>query len=149
MTIPTQPTATPVPNMDVRRLAAVDMYGGKGTQRRRRIIVAEFVAGAVAGPLVAVAVLASGPGWMMAIFGLWLLAACLNYIPLSVYAVGFFRSPERLSAELEGVDIPAELRHYTAAQVWVFVPFALIVIDLLQRRARARAGDQREPELGL
>jgi hypothetical protein len=128
--------AIPVPGMDVRRMAAIDMYGEKGTRRRRRIIVAEFVVGALAGPLIGAAVVATGPGWAMAIFGLWLLAACLNYIPLAVHAVGFLRSPERLTAELDGVDIAAELRHYTVAQVWVFVPFGLIVLDLLQRRAR-------------
>jgi hypothetical protein len=139
MTTPTHQTAIPVPGMDVRRLAAVDMHGSEGTQRRRRIIVAEFIGGAIAGPLVGAAALATGPGWMMTIFGLWLMTACLNYISLAIHAVGFSRSPERLAAELEGVDIHAELRHYTAAQAWVFVPFALIVFDLLQRRARTGA----------
>jgi len=129
------PTTTPS-GMDVRRLAAVDMYGTAGTQRRRRIIVAEFVLGATVGPLVAVAVLATSPGPLMTVFGVWILTACLNYVPLAVHAVGFLRTPERLAAELAGVDIPAELRHYTAAQVWVFVPLALMVFDVRQRAER-------------
>jgi hypothetical protein len=33
--------------VDVRRLAAIDMYGLFGTRRRRRVILAEFVFGAV------------------------------------------------------------------------------------------------------
>lgn len=37
-----------MPAMNVRRLAAIDMYGTRGTARRRRIILAEFLAGAVA-----------------------------------------------------------------------------------------------------
>jgi hypothetical protein len=43
--------------MDVRRLAAIDMYGTRGTVRRRRIILAEFVLGVLA----------------MVAFGIWLL----------------------------------------------------------------------------
>jgi F0F1-type ATP synthase assembly protein I len=47
--------------MNVRRLAAIDMYGAQGTTRRRRIILAEF--------LVVVVV--------MVAFGIWLTAyAC-------------------------------------------------------------------------
>jgi hypothetical protein len=42
---------------DVRRLAAIDMYGARGTVRRRRIILAEFVLGVLA----------------MVAFGSWLL----------------------------------------------------------------------------
>jgi hypothetical protein len=34
--------------MDVRRLAAVDMWGTRGTMRRRRIILAEFTTGVIA-----------------------------------------------------------------------------------------------------
>jgi len=44
--------------VNVRRLAAIDMYGARGTTRRRRIILAEFVAG-VAVPVA---------------FGIWLAA---------------------------------------------------------------------------
>jgi hypothetical protein len=131
-----EPTTAPS-GMDVRRLAAIDMWGTAGTERRRRLIVAEFVLGATVGPTVASAILASGPGPLMAVFALWILTACLNYLPLAVHAVGFLHTPERLTAELAGVDIPAELRHYTAAQVWVFVPLALIVFDLRQRAERA------------
>jgi len=37
-----------MPFLDVRRLAAVDMHGTHGTLLRRRIILAEFVLGALA-----------------------------------------------------------------------------------------------------
>ena len=33
--------------MNVRRLAAIDMYGLSGTTRRRRIVLVEFVLGVV------------------------------------------------------------------------------------------------------
>jgi hypothetical protein len=135
-----EPTTAPS-GMDVRRLAAVDMYGAAGSLRRRRIIVTEFVLGATVGPLLGLLVLLSGPSLLMAAFGLWVLTACLNYVPLAIHAVGFLRSPARFGTELEGVDVRAELRHYTVAQVWVFVPLALVVFDLLQRSRRA---DERE-----
>jgi hypothetical protein len=33
--------------IDVRRLAAIDMYGRRGSKRRRRLILAEFVFAAI------------------------------------------------------------------------------------------------------
>jgi hypothetical protein len=119
--------------IDVRRLAAVDMHGTHGTQRRRRIIVAEFVLGAVVGTAigVAVAVTASSAGWR--VFGAWIAGACLNYVPLALHALDLSR-PGRLGAELEGVDVPAELRYYTKAQLWIAVPLLFIVLALAQRR---------------
>jgi len=44
-------------------------------------------------------------------------------------AVGFSR-PGALAAELAGIDLRAELRHYTRAQAWVFVPFSLLFFTL-------------------
>jgi hypothetical protein len=49
-------------SMTVRRLAAIDMYGTRGTARRRRIILAEFVVGVIA----------------MAAFGAWILTASVS-----------------------------------------------------------------------
>jgi len=37
--------------IDVRRLAAIDIYGRHGSKRRRRLILAEFVLGAIDIPL--------------------------------------------------------------------------------------------------
>ena len=45
---PADDTMATMVGMSVRRLAAIDMYGAQGTTRRRRIILAEFVAGVVA-----------------------------------------------------------------------------------------------------
>jgi hypothetical protein len=38
-----------LPDVDVRRLAAVDMHGARGSLLRRRVILAEFVLGAIGG----------------------------------------------------------------------------------------------------
>jgi hypothetical protein len=121
--------------LDVRRLAAVDMWGTRGTRRRRTIIVAEFVLGATVGPALGLlqATTASGP-WR--VLGAWIAGACLNYVPLALHAISLY--PERrLETELSGVDIRGELRYYTAAQLWVAVPLLFVALDPVQRRRRA------------
>jgi len=118
-------------NVDPRRLAAVDMFGTYGTLRRRRIILFEFVGGLIAA-------LAFG-GWLISVgdganvvIGLIIIAIGLNYAPLAVYAVRF--SPAgALEAELSDVDVPTELRRYTILQLWMFVPLALVVLDVRHR----------------
>jgi hypothetical protein len=122
--------------LDVRRLAAVDMWGGRGTRRRRAIILAEFVLGATIGPALGLllAITGSTLGWR--VLGAWIAGACLNYIPLALHAISLFPG-RRLEAELSGVDVRGELRYYTGAQLWIAVPLLLVALDLLQRRRRA------------
>jgi hypothetical protein len=119
--------------MDVRRLAAVDMHGAHGTTLRRRVIVAEFVLGAIVGTALGVLVAVASDDLGMRLFGAWIAGACLNYVPLSVHAVSLL-APGRLEAELDGVDVMGELRYYTKAQVLVAVPLLLVVLAPLQRR---------------
>lgn len=115
--------------MNVRRLAAIDMYGSRGSMRRRRIIVAEF--------LVVTAVAAAISGWLLLRASRpadWVLALCalgvsLNYASLSVYAVLLSR-PGSLDSELAGVDVGPELRRYSVLQLWVFVPLLLLVLAI-------------------
>jgi hypothetical protein len=119
--------------MDVRRLAAVDMYGSAGAPWRRWVILAEFVLG-VAGPLViAILLLGADLGAPSVAVTVWLIGLSANYVPLAWLALTLSR-PGALDAEVAGVDIPAELRHYTAAQFWVFVPFLLAVLAFRQAR---------------
>jgi hypothetical protein len=61
-----------MPRLDVRRLAAVDMYGTAGTQWRRRVITGEFIAGAIGCFALGlwVAFTAEAFGWRL--FGAWL-----------------------------------------------------------------------------
>jgi adenosylmethionine-8-amino-7-oxononanoate aminotransferase len=67
-----------MPFPDVRRLAAVDMHGAHGTLLRRRIILAEFVLGALAGTGLGIflAVASSSVGWV--VFGALLAGICLK-----------------------------------------------------------------------
>ena len=70
--------------LDVRRLAAVDMYGAAGTQRRRRLIRAEFVLGAVGGIGLGAwaAATAATAGWLL--FGAWAAGVGVNYAALAL-----------------------------------------------------------------
>jgi hypothetical protein len=84
--------------LNVRRLAALDMYGTRGSARRRRFIRAEFFVGVVGCILVGVLTLMSGSGWTIAV-GVWLVAIGMNYVPLAISAQALSR-PGALEAEL-------------------------------------------------
>jgi hypothetical protein len=115
--------------LDVRRLAAVDMHGAAGTQRRWRLIRAEFVLGAVAGMGLGVWVAVSAATATWQLFGAWVAGVGVNYAALAWHAAVLSR-PGALDAELAGVDIPHELRRYSCLQFWVVVPLLLAVLAL-------------------
>jgi hypothetical protein len=112
--------------MDVRRLAAVDMWGTQGTMRRRRIILAEFIAGAIGITVVGTSIIVAAPGVALTVLGACIVCIGLNYAPLSGYAI-LLSQPGALEAELDGVDVPRELRRYGVLQLWLLVPLALVV----------------------
>jgi hypothetical protein len=107
--------------VEVRRLAAVDMHGAHGSVQRRRVILAEFVLGAVGGVAFGVWALTSWHGTVGVVAGIYLLGLAANYAALALHAITLSRAGA-LDAELRGIDIRAALRHYTATQFWVFVP---------------------------
>ena len=115
--------------VDVRRLAALDMWGSAGSIRRRRIIRAEFVVGVVGCTSLGLLVVARGSGWMV-LLGIWLVGAGVNYVPLALYAHSLSR-PGVLEAELAEVDVRSELRHAGLQQFWIAVPLAVAVFALM------------------
>ena len=122
--------------MTVRRLAAIDMYGSRGTVRRRRIVLAEFVVGVIASAAFGAWILTASVSLVGRVLGLWIIGAGLNYLPLAVYAIMLSR-PGALDAELSGVDTARELRRYSILQLWIFVPLSLVAVearDALTRR---------------
>ena len=112
---------------NVRRFAAIDMYGTAGTRRRRRIVLLEFVVG-TAGLLLIGAVLLIHGGWLWAA---WLLGCGMNYGALAAHAITLY-PPGRLEAELAGADIGAELRQYSIAQLLLFVPVLIAIVAVAQ-----------------
>jgi hypothetical protein len=123
--------------VDVRRLAAVDMWGLYGRRWRRWVILGEFLGVALVGIVFGLYVATAGDT-LGKVIGWWIVAASANYLPLSAYALLLSR-PGRLEAELRDVDVPAELRYYSLAQFWAAVPLALVYFALRPGR-RERDG---------
>jgi len=116
--------------LDVRRLAAVDMYGATGSMRRRRVIRAEFFVGAIACTLLGALLLGSASGWWR-LLGAWLLGLGLNYVPLAIAGQSLSR-PGALERELEGTDLRAEARSAGVRQLWILVPLAVVAAGVAQ-----------------
>ena len=116
--------------LNVRRLAAADMWGTGGSLRRRRLIRVEFIVGAVGCTALGVLSLVSGNGWAD-VLGVWLVGAGINYIPLAWEAQSLSR-PGALEAELHGLDLRHELRRAGVRQIWIAVPFAVALSALSQ-----------------
>lgn len=108
--------------VNVRRLAAIDMYGTQGPMRRRRIVLVEFVAGVVVAAAFGIWLVAYTSGLGGRMLGTWMIGAGLNYALLAAYAIALSR-PGALDGEMSGVDTGRELRRYTVLQFWIFVPF--------------------------
>jgi hypothetical protein len=123
------PTSDTMAGVNVRRLAAIDMYGTRGTTHRRRIIVAEFVAGAAVAVAFGIWLVTYASGLGDRMLGIWMIGAGLNYVPLAAYAIALSRSGQ-LSAELAGVDTGRELRRYSVLQLWILVPLSLVVLTV-------------------
>lgn len=122
--------------VDVRRLAAADMWGTAGSLRRRRLVRVEFIVGAVGCTALGVLCLAAGSGWAE-VLGLWLLGAGVNYVPLALQAQSLSR-PGALEAELDGLDLRRELRRAGVRQIWIAVPFAVAISSLSQALSNLR-----------
>jgi hypothetical protein len=123
--------------IDARRLAAADMWGRAGTLRRRRLIRAEFVIGAIGCTIFGVLVLAGSNDTAWKVVGVWLVGAGVNYVPLALYARSFSR-PGALEAELRDRDLRRELRKAGTQQFWIGVPFVVAVAALLTEVTRRR-----------
>ncbi len=121
--------------LDVRRLAALDMHGARGTRRRRRLILVEFALATVGAAALGAWALTSG-GAVGVILGVWSLGIAANYLPLTLHVIGLWRQ-DALHAELAGVNLRAQLREYTRAQAWLLVPFWVAALALAQARRPA------------
>jgi len=65
-----------------------------------------------------------------------LLGACLtgiglNYVPLAFHAVSLSRAGQ-LDAELADVDVGAELRPYSAKQLFIAIPLLVLILGAAQ-----------------
>ena len=108
----------------------MDMWGTAGTLRRRRVVRAEFVIGAIGCVILGVFVLVTAGTVVWEVVGVWLIAAGVNYVPLAIYARSLSQ-PGALEVELgDVVDLRRELRKAGAQQFWIAVPFAVAIAAL-------------------
>src|SRR6516164_1013550 len=116
--------------IDVRRLAAIDMYGRHGSKRRRRLILAEFVLAAIDIPLLGLTIVLA-PALPRVLLGAYLIGVGLNFVPLALHAISLSRAG-RLRGELASVDVAAELRRYTAKQFLIGIPLLVMILGVAQ-----------------
>ena len=76
-----------MPGVNVRRLAAIDMHGTRGTARRKRIVLAEFTAALAATVALGTWLVIGASGLGTRTLGIWLISAGLNYAPLAAFAI--------------------------------------------------------------
>jgi hypothetical protein len=117
--------------IDVRRLAAIDMYGRHGSKRRRRVILAEFVLAAIDIPLLGLTIVLAASSVPRVLLGAYLVGVGLNFVPLGLHAISMSRAG-RLRTELTGVDVAAELRRYTAKQLFIGIPLLVLILGVAQ-----------------
>ena len=116
--------------IDVRRLAAIDMYGRHGSKRRRRLILAEFVLAAIDIPLLGLTIVLA-PALPRVFLGAYLIGVGLNFVPLALHAISMSRAG-LLGTELAGVDVAAELRRYTAKHLFIGIPLLVLTLGVAQ-----------------
>lgn len=127
-------------SLNVRRLVALDM-----ALHGKRFIVTEFAAGVLlSGALGVLSIVTGlrsrghGLSWQLLI-GIALLWIALNYVPLLIHAVELARQgTARQEAAAELADLRLA-RSYLWRQLWILVPFAVVVLDLAQR-SRSSSG---------
>lgn len=110
--------------LNVRKLVALDM-----TFLGTRVIVAEYAAGVLLCALITFFALRRGTWWL----GIPLLWIALNYVPLFLHAVDLARrgtARQEVAAELAD---PKQARSYSWRQLWILVPFAVLLLALAQR----------------
>jgi len=123
--------------MVVRKLVALDL-----TLHGPRFIGIEFGVGT---PLIlaAGAYLAAGPAGLGRPLGLYLLLTGINYLPVLAYTVILLRARSWKSEVEEGLaSDPHYVRKYSAQQLLIFVPFAIVLLAALQERGGKEGAEE-------
>jgi len=102
------------------------MWGAGGTMRRQRVILGEFVLGALGCAALGAWILVGASGiWI--VVGIWLIGAGLNYVPLAAHAWSLSR-PGALERSPR-----LDLRRASVQQLWIAVPFAVAIASGINR----------------
>lgn len=123
--------------VNVRRLAALDM-----ALHGPRLILIEFAVGVVGCAVLGifsvalgVRLLARGLTWQL-FLGIALLWVALNYVPLLLHAIDIVRRGSARQEAAYELAHPEIVRRYSVLQMWLLVPFAMVIMALAQRGAR-------------
>jgi uncharacterized membrane protein len=119
--------------MNVRKLAALDIvfHGPK-------LILVEFAIGVLLPLAIGILFLSRGHSRLVFIFGLYMLALGMNYLPLLLHAISIARSGDaaaEVSHELSKGRQSA--RKYQVQSLLLLIPFAVPVLALIQLRDRS------------
>ena len=114
-----------------RRLAAIDIaYLGF------KVILAEFLCGAVLSTALGVWVLLRSHSPGQALLGIYLLGLGMNYVPLVVFAVSIGgREPARWELASELTDQRRAMSKYRLLSLLLLVPFLVLLLTLIQGRS--------------
>lgn len=118
----------------IRRLAALDLAFLGPT-----IILTEFALGVIGPIALGVMTLHTAQSLQMDIFGWYLVALGLNYVPLLLYAVNIVR---RGTAQAEVADEAGDrtrvFRRYRRQSLLLLLPLVVPIIAAVQERRRSR-----------
>ena len=107
-------------------IAAADLVRRGMSGRRQRIVLAEFAASVVVGVGVSAFALAHAGVWGFVV-GIAALGFAANYGLLLTCAIALLRAPDVLGRLASSPEWPERLRKATRQQLWLFVPFSLVL----------------------
>lgn len=125
--------------LNVRRLAAIGLYGRAGQPLRRRLILGEFVAAMALGLGLGILILLHTRNSAALVVGAWATGVGFNYVFILGHALTLLR-PGAITRELAGVDVGRELGRYGLLQAWALVPFLLAGLATVQLRKETMEG---------
>ena len=116
-----------------RKLAAIDIVflGSK-------LIIAEFTGGVLLCLALGGFTLVRASSFWGYVLGLYLISLGFNYVPMLIYGIAITQS-QSAHAEIEDelTDKRLAMAKYRRQSVFLLVPFLVVVVALLRRRAKA------------
>jgi hypothetical protein len=116
--------------LHIRRLAAVDLaFLGPW------IILPEFALGVIGPTVLGVWTLLRSQSAGGVLFGAYLIALGINYVPLLFHAINIVRrGTARAEIAAEPGDRTRLFRKYRRQSLWLLVPFVVVIVALKQGR---------------
>jgi hypothetical protein len=120
--------------INVRKLAALDIvFHG------RKLILIEFAIGTLLPLAIGILSVSRGHSRLLFLFGLYMLALGINYLPLLLHAISIVHSGAAAAAEVshELSNGRQSARKYQVQSLLLLIPFAVPLLALIQLRDRS------------